>query len=717
MGSDINSKHSALPENSERFHKLELQLAQELKARQELEDRIRKVTAEYKKLEIELLRSRQHVDAALDNERAQIQTQLQREREKRLVERERLLIKDQFNETSLLLETMLDAIPDIIGVQDGHHRILRLNKAGYEFFGEDEGRISVTRCFELIGQTAPCEQCVTTHILNTYEPARIEKYIDSKGVWMDIRAYPILDMDGRVFRIVEHWRDITALKKGAASLVESEEKYRLLVENANEAIFIFQDDWFRYSNRKAKEMAHKLNLAGERKPLAGYVHHEDQNVVDPDHLLQRLNGGEEKAPPLVFRLVDIHSQWIWVELNTVNIIWQGRRATLNFLRDVTYNKTLERQFQEAQRMESIGTLAGGIAHDFNNLLMAIQGNVSLMYLDAADDHTLTEKMRNIEDCVESGSRLTKQLLGFARGGKYVVKPLDMNQIINDSAELFSRTRKAIKIHGNFNNSLWSVLGDSGQLEQVLLNLFLNAYQAMCKKGDIYLKTDNIVLDAHFVKPYGLSPGRYVKTAVTDTGLGMDEKTRQRIFEPFFTTQKPGRGTGLGLASVFGIIKNHRGIITVDSVPGEGATFSFYLPASDKSPTLESPLPETMLSGNETLMLVDDERHILEVGQLMLENLGYTILPTQSGREAIEIFSNSEKTISAVVIDMVMPDVGGEEVFKEIRSLVPDIKVLFISGHSFSLQQRALLKSGNCDFLQKPFNLRQLSTKIRRLLDN
>ena len=417
----------------------------------------------------------------MDNEQAQIQTQLQREREKRLVERERRLIKDQFNETSLLLETMLDAIPDIIGVQDGHHRILRLNKAGYEFFGEDEGRISVTRCFELIGQTAPCEQCVTTHILNTYEPARIEKYIDSKGVWMDIRAYPILDMDGRVFRIVEHWRDITALKQGAASLVESEEKYRLLVENANEAIFIFQDDWFRYSNRKAKEVAHKLNLAGERKPLAGYVHHEDQNVVDPDHLLQRLNGGEEKAPPLVFRLVDIHSQWIWVELNTVNIIWQGRRATLNFLRDVTYNKTLERQFQEAQRMESIGTLAGGIAHDFNNLLMAIQGNVSLMYLDAADDHTLAEKLRNIEDCVESGSRLTKQLLGFARGGKYVVKPLDMNQIINDSAELFSRTRKAIKIHGNFNKSLWSVLGDSGQLEQVLLNLFLNATKPCVKR--------------------------------------------------------------------------------------------------------------------------------------------------------------------------------------------------------------------------------------------
>ena len=436
MGSDLNSKSSATPGSSVRFHELEQQLAEEKKARQTLEDRIRKVTAEYKKLEIELLRSRQHVDAGIDNVQAQIQLQLQREREKRLLERERRLIKDQFNETSMLLETMLDAIPDIIGVQDGHHRILRLNKAGYEFFGENEGRISVTRCFELIGQTAPCEQCVTTHILNTYEPARIEKYIDSKGVWMDIRAYPILDMDGRVFRIVEHWRDITALKKSAASLVESEEKYRLLVENANEAIFIFQDDWFRYSNRKAKEMAHKLNLAGERKPLAGYVHHEDQNLVDPDHLLQRLNGGDEKAPPLVFRLVDIHSQWIWVELNTVNIIWQGRRATLNFLRDVTYNKTLERQFQEAQRMESIGTLAGGIAHDFNNLLMAIQGNVSLMYLDTADDHILTEKLRNVEDCVESGSRLTKQLLGFARGGKYIVKPLDMNQIINDSAELF-----------------------------------------------------------------------------------------------------------------------------------------------------------------------------------------------------------------------------------------------------------------------------------------
>jgi len=415
--------------------------------------------------------------------------------------------------------------------------------------------------------------------------------------------------------------------------------------------------------------------------------------------------------------VNAHGDWIWVELNTVNIKWQGHRATLNFLRDVTYNKNLERQLHEAQRMEAIGTLAGGIAHDFNNLLMGIQGNVSLMYLDVASTPELNEKLNSIENCVESGSRLTKQLLGFARGGKYVVKPIDMSQIVKDSAELFSRTRKAIKIHGSYEKQLWTVAGDASQLEQVMLNLYLNAWQAMQKNGDLYLKTDNVELDTYFVKPFRVPPGRYVRLSITDTGIGMDETVRRRIFEPFFTTHKPGQGTGLGLASVFGIVRNHRGIITVGSKLGEGSTFTIYLPASDRMLEAEAIRPAKVSAGNETILLVDDEDHILEVAQLMLENLGYTVLPAKAGQRGIDIFVQSLQSIDLVVLDMVMPDLDGEAVFRQIRSLVPGVKVLFISGHSFSDQQRKLLNSGNCDILQKPFNLPQFSAKIRQVLES
>lgn len=696
-------------------------LTEEQQAREALEDRIRQVTAEYKKLEIELFRYRDHFETAVARRTAELMTANERllheDRQRRLVARERSRIKDQFNEATLLLETILDAIPDIIGVQDGNHRLLRLNKAGYRFFGIQEGPSHITRCFELIGQKAPCDQCVTMQILNTQQPAQMEKYIDAKTVWMDVRAYPIFDMDGRVFRIVEHWRDITLLKQSAASLIESEEKYRLLVENANEAIFIFQDDGFKFSNRKAREMARKLNLAGDRKPLVDFIHAGDRDLVAADKVMRRLNGLESTSFPLVFRLVNARGDWIWVELNTVNIKWHGHRATLNFLRDVTYNKNLERQLHEAQRMEAIGTLAGGIAHDFNNLLMGIQGNVSLMYLDQAATPEISEKLKSIENCVESGSRLTKQLLGFARGGKYVVKSIDMSQVVKDAAELFSRTRKDIKIHGSYEKQLWTVAGDASQLEQVMLNLYLNAWQAMQKNGDLYLKTDNVELDTYFVKPFQVPPGRYVRIAITDTGIGMDETVRRRIFDPFFTTHKPGRGTGLGLASVFGIIRNHRGIITVGSKLGEGSTFTIYLPASDRPPEAEVIIPTTVAAGHETILLVDDEDQILEVAQLMLENLGYTVLPANGGQCGVDIFTRSQQSIDLVVLDMVMPDMDGEAVFRQIRSQVPEVKVLFISGHSFSGRQRKLLNSGNCDFLQKPFKLPQFSAKIRHVLES
>ncbi|MEJ2040777.1 MAG: response regulator [Desulfosarcinaceae bacterium] len=508
---------------------------------------------------------------------------------------------------------------------------------------------------------------------------------------MDIRAYPILDMDGRLFRIVEHWRDITGLKKSEASLKESEEKYRLLVENANASIFIYQDDEFKFTNRRAREMGRRIGLMRSRLSLQDYLLKDDLRE-GLDGLQDRLNGKEEKPHALVFRLKDTLGDNIWVELNTVNITWQGKPATLNFVRDITRRKKLERRFQEAQRMESLGTLAGGIAHDFNNLLRGIQGNVSLMYLELNTDDESQEKLRSIESCVESGSRLTKQLLGFARGGKYVVKPMDMNQIVENSSDMFGRTRRAIRISTHFEPKLWIVMVDRSQIEQVLVNLFLNAWQAMQGSGELKLRTDNVYLDSAYVKPHDVPPGRYVRVSVTDTGTGMNEATKRRIFEPFFTTQEPGRGTGLGLASAFGIIKNHNGFITVESEPGKGSTFELFL-----------------------ILLVDDEEYIIDVGRLMLDGLGYNILTANGGQEAIDLFGKEKDNIDLVILDLVMPDVDGEAVFHEIRKISPKIKVLFASGHYMVEQTRALLKSGLSDFLHKPFNLRQLSTKIRTIL--
>lgn len=698
---------------------LEVQLLKEREARKAAEERIRKVVADHKRLEIELVRYRDHFESLVANRTAELMATneklMQENRERRLAERERRAFEDQFREASLMLETMLNAIPDIIGVQDSNHRIIRFNKAGYQFFGQTEDQVIGKRCYELIDQGAPCENCVTKRILETNEPSQLEKYIDTKGVWMDIRAYPIRDMDGRVFRIVEHWRDITELKHSQASLVESEEKYRLLVENANEGIFIYQDNQFRFSNRRAMEMARKLGISNLRRSLSDYIYEEDRGK-DPDYFTRRLNGEDPKPYAIAFRVVDQDNDVNWVELNTVNINWKGKAGTLNLVRDITQSKMLEHRFQEAQRMESLGTLAGGIAHDFNNLLMGIQGNVSLMYIDAESDPSLTEKLKNIENCVDSGSRLTKQLLGFARGGKYVVKPMDMNQILQSSADMFGRTRKAITIHGNYQQNLWTVMADGSQVEQVLVNLFLNAWQAMQGSGDLYISTGNVTLDNAFTKPFDVQPGQYVKISVTDTGIGMNQETQRRIFEPFFTTQEPGRGTGLGLASVFGIVKNHSGIITVQSSPGMGSTFEVYLPASDEMPQVDAVPSESIELGSETILLVDDEEYIIDVARLMLEGLGYVLLIANNGHTALELFNEHKEAIDLVILDMVMPDMDGEEVFKEMRSIQPDVKVLFASGYYVIEETSNLLQAGASDFLQKPFNMNQLSTKIRKILE-
>ena len=691
----------------------------EREARKAAEERIRKVVADHKRLEIELVRYRDHFESLVANRTAELMATneklMQENRERRLAERERRAFEDQFREASLMLETMLNAIPDIIGVQDSNHRIIRFNKAGYQFFGQTEDQVIGKRCYELIDQGAPCENCVTKRILETNEPSQLEKYIDTKGVWMDIRAYPIRDMDGRVFRIVEHWRDITELKHSQASLVESEEKYRLLVENANEGIFIYQDNQFRFSNRRAMEMARKLGISNLRRSLSDYIYEEDRGK-DPDYFTRRLNGEDPKPHAIAFRVVDQDHDINWVELNTVNINWKGKAGTLNLVRDITQSKMLEHRFQEAQRMESLGTLAGGIAHDFNNLLMGIQGNVSLMYIDAESDPSLTEKLKNIENCVDSGSRLTKQLLGFARGGKYVVKPMDMNQILKSSADMFGRTRKAITIHGNYQQNLWTVMADGSQVEQVLVNLFLNAWQAMHGSGDLYISTGNVTLDSAFTKPFDVQPGQYVKISVTDTGIGMNQETQRRIFEPFFTTHDPGRGTGLGLASVFGIVKNHSGIITVQSSPGMGSTFEVYLPASDEIPQVDAVPSESIELGSETILLVDDEEYIIDVARLMLEGLGYVLLIANNGHTALELFNEHKEAIDLVILDMVMPDMDGEEVFKEMRSIQPDVKVLFASGYYVIEETSNLLQAGASDFLQKPFNMNQLSTKIRKILE-
>jgi two-component system, cell cycle sensor histidine kinase and response regulator CckA len=405
-----------------------------------------------------------------------------------------------------------------------------------------------------------------------------------------------------------------------------------------------------------------------------------------------------------------------VEINAVSIVWEGRPATLNFIRDITEKKKLEAQFLQAQKMEAVGTLAGGIAHDFNNLLMGIQGNTSLMILEMDPGHRHYKMLKSMEEQVKSGADLTWQLLSFARGGKNEVKATDLNTIIKKSSSMFGRAKKEITIVHKLQQDLWPVEADRGQIEQVLLNLYVNAWQAMPSGGSLFLETKNVVLDENYVRPFNAKPGNYVKTSVTDTGVGMDEKTRKRIFEPFFTTKEMGRGTGLGLATVYGIITGHGGFINVYSQKGHGATFTIYLPASEKKVEKEKKPSSQLLKGTETILLVDDEEVVLNVSRMLLEAMGYKVFMARNGQEALEAYKVKKEEINLVIMDMIMPGMGGENTIDILKTMNPDVKVMLSSGYSLDGQATRIMERGCQGFIQKPFSARELSQKIREVLD-
>jgi two-component system, cell cycle sensor histidine kinase and response regulator CckA len=534
---------------------------------------------------------------------------------------------------------------------------------------------------------------------------------DGKIIWVRFSAR-ILREEGYLEGVAI---DATDEKEALAKLVDSETKYRLLVENANEAIFVVQGTKIEFPNPKASEMGRKLGFDLDLVPFYDYIHPDDKAMVTERHI-RRLQG-EDLPSVYSFRLINNRGEERWFELNTSVINWEGKPSTLNFLRDITVQKRLEAELQQARRMEALGTLAGGIAHDFNNLLMGIQGRISMMLMNSDTSHPHYTDLKDIEEIIRSGADLTKQLLGFSRGGRYEVKATDLNSLIKHTFDLFGRMKKHIRIQRRFQRDLWVAEVDRGQFEQVLLNLFLNASEAMPEGGTLSLCTRNALLDKEFTEQHRVPAGRFVQVSVVDTGIGMDDETLRRIFEPFFTTKGMGRGTGLGLASAYAIIQNHGGIIKVSSKLGAGTTFDIYLPASERAIHREpAASPEPVIKGTETILLVDDEPKVLDICERFLRSLGYSVLTAKNGQEALETYEKNKANVAIVVIDMIMPGMNGRELFDQLRAIQPSLKALVSTGYSVESAVSDLMIRGCKGYIQKPFSIRVLAKEIRRILD-
>jgi PAS domain S-box-containing protein len=500
-------------------------------------------------------------------------------------------------------------------------------------------------------------------------------------------------------------------------VLESEERFRSLSENAPDIIYTLDANCaFTYINPVWERiLGHRPDEVMGRY-FVDFVRKEDSREYI--QLFEQIRDGKLILRDRVGTILQKDgSEKVFNISGAPNLDLNGNvTGIVGIFKDISEQKRLESQLLQAHKMEAVGTLAGGIAHDFNNLLMGIQGYASLMFLDMNITHPLYDKLKGIEDQVRSGAELTKQLLGFARGGKYEVSVTDLNDIINKTSSMFGRTKKEITIHRNYEDNIWTVEVDRGQLEQVLLNIYVNAWQAMPDGGDLYLETANVFLDQKSVRPYSVKPGKYVRVMVTDTGVGMDEQTRKRIFEPFFTTKEMGRGTGLGLASVYGIIKGHNGIIDVYSEKGHGATFTIYLPASEKELVRKEQVATDIVRGEGTILLVDDEDVIIDVGSEILEVLGYKVSVARSGREAIEIYKEKQDEIDMVILDMIMPEMDGGETFKVLKSIDPGVKVILSSGYSADARSTRMMEQGCYGFIQKPYSVNTLSQKVKEALD-
>jgi two-component system, cell cycle sensor histidine kinase and response regulator CckA len=541
--------------------------------------------------------------------------------------------------------------------------------------------------------------------------------------------YRIMAADGRtvwlrdiVTVVVEHKQavtlrgvmvDITQRKLAEETLRESEERFRRLSEAANEGIAIHEEGRILEANQGLAAMygyeladvlgRHALELAAP----------ESRELV-----FHNIRSGYEKPYEALGLRKD--GTTFPVEIHGKAVPYQGRLVRVTVIRDLSERQHLEAQLRQAQKMEAVGRLAGGVAHDFNNLLTVIAGYSDLLLSDLDPDNLLHWHAAAINNAAARATALTRQLLAFSRREVLQPRVLDLNAVVTDTGKMFRRLiGEDIALVTTLDPALGRVNADPGQLEQVILNLVVNARDAMPQGGRLTLETANMELgeaDAH--RQVGVIPGRYVRLAVRDTGIRMDAATQSHLFEPFFTSKEPGKGTGLGLATVYGIVTQSGGYIEVDSTPGRGTTFRIYLPRFEEGLEAVEPAAAapTSLQGLETVLLVEDEVEVRGVAQQILQSAGYTVLAASDGEEAVRLCAQHAGSIHLLLTDVVMPGMSGPALASRLAAMRPAMKVMYMSGYpEDAIVRHDLLEPGTV-FLPKPFTLETLLRKVRESLN-
>lgn len=515
--------------------------------------------------------------------------------------------------------------------------------------------------------------------------------------------------------------DITERKRSEKALRDSEEKYRTILENIEDGYYevdIAGNLTF-FNESVCRLLGYSPN---EMKGMNNRHFTDDENARKIYQAFNAVHRSGVPAKGFDWEIIRKDGTKRFIE-SSISLIRSDSDAPVGFrgvVRDVTERKNLESQLRQAQKMEAIGTLAGGIAHDFNNLLQAINGYTQLLLWGKSENEPGHSELKEIEKAAGRAASLVRQLLAFSRKVAGQRRPLNLNQEVMDIEKVLKRTiPKMIELRVRPGKNLWAVQADPIQIEQIMLNLGSNAADAMPDGGSLTIQTKNVDLDEDFCRNHlGATPGKYVLLTISDTGHGMDRETMQHIFEPFFTTKEIGKGNGLGLASVYGIVKSYGGYILCYSEVGQGSTFRIYLPAveqgeGDSADRVEVSPPK---GGDETILVVEDESSIRDFAAKILHRFGYHVILAKSGEEALELFASQRDDIDLVILDLGMPGMGGYACLHELLKLAPSVKVMIASGYAIDARMNEALQSGAAGYVGKPYQFRELLEKVRAILD-
>ncbi len=624
----------------------------------------------------------------------------------------------ELQQAQQLLEMILNKTGTGLDIIDSEYNIRYINDSWKKTYGEPDGR----KCYKyFMDKDSPCSGCGITKARKTGLPVVTEEYLPKEKKYMQVITVPCKGENNEtVFAEVNV--DITERKRAEEALRAAKAEVDQIFHTAADGMRVVDRDFT--ITRINDTLVTMIGIP--REDIIGKKCHEILNGVrchTPDCPLQKILAGKER---IEHECTKIRPDGKKIPCIVVATPFKGPDGTVIGLvedfRDITERQEREAQIRQAEKMETIGTMAGGIAHDFNNILGGILGYISIMKMHLAPADRMYTYVEHIEKAGKRAATLTNQLLAFSRKGKYEIIPVNINTGIRNVLNMLESTiNKNIEISRSMDEKVPLVEGDPTQIEQAIMNICVNAVDAMPDGGKLQLKTESVCLDETFSTAHpGAKPGDYVHITITDSGLGIDKKSLSRIFEPFFTTKDKDRGTGLGLSMVYGIVKNHGGYINVYSELGKGATFDIYLPPLMKRLATEvkeeeKSAPEKVIKGQETILVVDDEEIIRTMLQEVLEHLGYSILLASDGTEALKMYRKHRNEIDLVIIDMIMPKMGGKETFLKLKKINPDIRTILASGFSQDSTVQGILRSGVNGFIHKPFTTIELSKKIREVL--